>query len=252
MVSVTPEAAGWRYVGFSAHGLRPGDRLSRCLLERETCIVVLGGRVTATVGGMRFEDIGSRKSIFEKIAPDALYAPQGTPFELVASTDAEIALCTAPGAPGYEPRLIKSGSLPPESRGVGANARHVQNILPETEPAERLLVVEVITPAGNWSSYPPHKHDSDEPLKETALEEVYYHRLDPPQGFAFQRIYTDDRSIDETMTVEDGDCVAVPRGYHPVGAPHGYTLYYLNVMAGPERKWLFKNDPRHEWMLKPS
>src|SRR5437763_1291380 len=115
---------------------------------------------------------------------------------------------------------------------------------------QSLLVVEVITPSGNWSSYPPHKHDRDALPNESLLEETYYHRLNPPQGFAFQRVYTDDRSLDETMAFEDGDVVLVPKGYHPVGAAHGYDLYYLNVMAGPRRVWKFHNDPAHEWMLK--
>jgi 5-deoxy-glucuronate isomerase len=116
-------------------------------------------------------------------------------------------------------------------------------------PAEALLVVEVITPPGHSSSYPPHKHDTDDVPAESFLEETYYHRLDPPQGFAFQRVYTDDRSLDEAMTVEDRDVVMVPRGYHPVIVPHGYTSYYLNVMAGPQRVWHFHNDPAHAWML---
>ena len=147
------------------------------------------------------------------------------------------------------PRVIGAERMPRETRGTGTNQRFVRNILPETEPAESLLIAEVITPSGNWSSYPPHKHDADTPPLETALEETYYHRLNPPQGFAFQRVYTDDRSLDETVCVEDGDVVLVPRGYHPVGAPHGYDLYYLNVMAGPRRQWIFRNDPAHAWML---
>ncbi len=121
-----------------------------------------------------------------------------------------------------------------EVRGQGTNTRYVRNILPETQPAEGLLVVEVITPGGHWSSYPPHKHDTATAGEETALEETYYHRLNPPQGFAFQRVYTDDRSLDETVCVEDGDVVMVPRGYHPVGAPHGYDLYYLQRHGRPE------------------
>ena len=108
----------------------------------------------------------------------------------------------------------------------------------------------MITPAGNASSYPPHKHDRDAFPEETRLEEVYYHRLNPSQGFGFQRIYTDDRSLDVSMTIEDGDVTLVPRGYHPCAALHGYDLYYLNVMAGPKRLWRFYNDPAHEWMLK--
>ena len=147
-------------------------------------------------------------------------------------------------------RLIGPDTIESLTRGSGTNTRHVQNILPETEPAHSLLVVEVITPPGHWSSYPPHKHDRDALPDESLLEETYYHRLDPAQGYAVQRVYTDDRSLDETMAVEDRDVVLVPRGYHPVGAPHGYRLYYLNVMAGPRRIWRFRNDPAHEWMVK--
>jgi 5-deoxy-glucuronate isomerase len=123
--------------------------------------------------------------------------------------------------------------------------------LPDSDPsANSLLVVEVYTESGNWSSYPPHKHDQDNLPVESQLEESYYHEMNPPQGFVFQRVYTDDRSIDETMTVENGDVVLVPAGYHPVGVPDGYESYYLNVMAGPTRTWKFYNDPDHEWILK--
>ncbi len=121
------------------------------------------------------------------------------------------------------------------TRGKGNNVRYVTDIINEHDPADSLLVVEVITPAGNASSYPPHKHDRDAFPEETQLEEVYYHRLNPRQGFGFQRIYTDDRSLDVSMTIEDGDVTLVPRGYHPCAALHGYDLYYLNVMAGPKR-----------------
>jgi 5-deoxy-glucuronate isomerase len=137
-----------------------------------------------------------------------------------------------------------------EVRGKGTNTRYVTNILPEGEPADSLLVVEVITPGGHTSSYPPHKHDRDDLPRESLLEETYYHRLNPPQGFAFQRVYTDDRSLDEVMAVEDGDVVLVPEGYHPCAAIHGYDLYYLNVMAGPKRTWKFHNAPEHEWLMK--
>ena len=146
--------------------------------------------------------------------------------------------------------MIGPQDLHQETRGTGTNTRHVTNILPEWEPADGLLVVEVITPGGGTSSYPPHKHDRDDLPRESALEETYYHRLDPPQGFAFQRVYTDDLSLDETMTVSDGDLTLVPRGYHPCAALHGYDLYYLNVMAGPKRVWRFHNQPAHEWLLK--
>jgi 5-deoxy-glucuronate isomerase len=168
-----------------------------------------------------------------------------------AATDVELAVCSAPGEAGaHTARLIGPDSLHQETRGKGSNVRHVTNILPEWEPATSLLVVEVITPGGNTSSYPPHKHDTDNLPSESLLEEVYYHRISPPQGYAFQRVYTDDRSLDETMTVEDGDVTLVPRGYHPCAALHGYDLYYLNVMAGPKRTWKFHNEPAHEWLLK--
>ena len=145
--------------------------------------------------------------------------------------------------------MIKPSDVGTLTRGTDSNARHVRNVLPEDAEAESVLVVEVITPGGHWSSYPPHKHDRDALPDESYLEETYYHRLKPAQGFAFQRIYTDDRSLDETLAVSDGDVVLVPRGYHPVGAPHGYDLYYLNVMAGPKRVWRFHNDPAHEWLM---
>ena len=145
---------------------------------------------------------------------------------------------------------IRPEDIEVEVRGAGNMEREIRPILMEDRPAERLLVVEVLTPNGHWSSYPPHKHDTATQGEETALEETYYHRLNPPQGFAVQRVYTDDRSIDETIAVEDGDVVMVPRGYHPTGAPHGYDLYYLNVMAGPKRQWIFRNDPAHDWIVR--
>ncbi len=144
--------------------------------------------------------------------------------------------------------MIPPGEVAQETRGKGTNTRHVRNILPDTGVAESLLVVEVITPGGNWSSYPPHKHDTDDFPRETYLEETYYHRLARGTGFAVQRVYTDDGSLDETMAVRDRDVVLVPRGYHPVGAPHGFDLYYLNVMAGPVRAWRFSMSPDHAFL----
>jgi len=248
VLNVTPQSAGWTHVGFELFHLPPGGRISGGAADRETCIVVLTGRADIAVEDKSFAEVGGRTSVFEDAAPGAVYAPAGAAFEITADQGAEIALCTAPGRPVRPPRLIAPADMPRETRGRGANTRHVRNILPETRDADGLLVVEVITPGGHWSSYPPHKHDSAAPGEETALEETYYHRLNPPQGFAIQRVYTDDRSLDETLCVHDGDVVMVPRGYHPVGAPHGYDLYYLNVMAGDHRQWIFRNDPAHEWI----
>ena len=247
VIDITPASAGWRYVGFELRRLALGQNAAFAFPDREACIVVLAGRADVTVGDARFANVGGRASVFEDAAPGAI-CPPASASSIIALTDAEIAVCTAPGTGAVAPRLIEPDRMSREVRGTGANQRFVRNILPETEPAESLLVVEVITPGGHWSSYPPHKHDTAALAEETALEETYYHRLDPPQGFAFQRVYTDDRSLDETICVEDGDVVMVPRGYHPVGAPHGYHLYYLNVMAGPRRQWIFRDDPAHAWI----
>lgn len=251
VLRVTPESAGWCYVGFAVYRLAAGETLSQVLNDRETCIVVLSGRVDVAAADATFTGVGERARVFDDTAPHAVYIGAGTAFTLTARGGAaEVALCTAPGSPGRDSRLITPHEISVEERGSGTNRRIVRNILPETMPADSLLIAEVITPGGNWSSYPPHKHDDDNVPQESALEETYYHRLDPPQGFAFQRVYTDDRSIDETLSVNDGDVVLVPRGYHPVGAPHGYDLYYLNVMAGPRRTWIFKNDPDHDWIVR--
>lgn len=247
VLEISPESAGWRYVGFRVVRLSAGEQYDHVEEGREACLVILTGTVTVAAGGARFEGIGGRDSVFDGAATSA-YLPAGTPYSIDAVSDAEIAVCTAPGSGAGAVRLIRSEQV--EVRGKGTNTRHVRNILSDADLAESLLVVEVLTPGGHWSSYPPHKHDRDAYPEETFLEETYYHRLSPPQGFAFQRVYTDDRDIDETMAVEDGDVVMVPRGYHPVGAPHGYDLYYLNVMAGPRRNWVFRNDPAHEWIAR--
>ena len=247
---VTPLSAGWRYVGFAVHRLSQGQALERTGDDRELCLVMLSGEARVGAGGQDFGRIGGRASPFE---PEvwSFYAPAGTDWSVAAESDCEIALCSAPGKPGLPPRVIPPQAVERLTRGVGSNIRHVRNILPETEPAESLLVVEVVTPGGNWSSYPSHKHDRDALPEESLLEETYYHRFSPPQGFGFQRVYTDDRSLDEAMAIEDRDVVLVPQGYHPVAAPHGYDLYYLNVMAGPRRVWRFRNEPAHAWLTQP-
>jgi len=249
IVTVTPASAGWRYVGFSAHRLALAERMTLAADDRERCVVVLAGIVDVEVPGHAWRAIGDRASVFDDRAPYAVYVPDGLAIEVAAHGAAEIGVASAPGRGTHPARLIEPGAMAQSVRGTGSNTRYVCDILPQSAPADHLLVVEVRTPAGHSSSYPPHKHDTDDPPRETFLEETYYHRLRPAQGFAFQRVYTDDRSLDEAMAVEDHDVVMVPRGYHPVCAPHGYDLYYLNVMAGPSRQWVFRNDPRHEWML---
>ena len=250
VLNITPESAGWQYIGFQVHRLKTGQSLKADTGERETCLVVLAGTADIAIDGARFAGIGGRSSVFDDAAPGAVYAPAGRNYLVTAQGEVELAVCSAPGKPGRLPRAIAASEMSKEVRGSGTNTRYVRNVLPQTQEADSLLVVEVITPGGHWSSYPPHKHDKAIAGKETVLEETYYHRLKPAQGFAFQRVYTDERDIDETLCVHDGDLVLVPRGYHPVGAAHGYDLYYLNVMAGPERSWIFRNDPQHAWLAK--
>ena len=250
IVKVTPASAGWTHVGFEGVRLAAGEALTLELpSDREGCLVVLTGLVDVTVGDQAWINLGGRASVFEDRSTDAVYAPPGSILNLRAHDDAELALASAPATGKHRARLIPAASMKRMVRGQGSNTRYVCDVLPETELAESLLVVEVVTPAANSSSYPPHKHDTDNLPVESSLEETYYHRIDPPQGFAFQRVYTDERDLDESMAVCDHDVVMVPRGYHPVVMPHGYRGYYLNVMAGPHRQWHFKNDPAHDWLM---
>lgn len=253
LLSVTPESAGWSYVGFEAAALAPGQSFACVCGGRELCLVLLSGIADITADGRQWTRVGRRLSVFEPVPPYAVYVPGGGEVRVDAVTAAEIALCWAPAAEAEtaaaSPRLITPEEIGEEVRGSGTMERHVRNILPETAVAHSLLVVEVITPAGHWSSYPPHKHDRLALPDESLLEETYYYRIDPPSGFALQRIYTDDRELDETVVPRDGDAVLVPRGYHPVAAPPGYDVYYLNVMAGPVRTWKFRNDPQHAWLF---
>jgi 5-deoxy-glucuronate isomerase len=256
IVNVTPERAGWAHVGFRAIRLTTGETETVQTEDRELCLVVLAGTVEVTVDAQTHSHLGIRNSVFDEISPAAVYVPAGKTVVVRAERASEIAFCTAPSGKNDSKGdrkvvVIDPASMRRSVRGKGTNTRYICDILPHDDPtAAHLLVVEVVTPASHSSSYPPHKHDVEQPPTETLLEETYYHRLNPPQGFAFQRVYTDDRSLDEACAVENHDVVMVPRGYHPVTAPHGYDLYYLNVMAGPNRFWVFKNDQAHEWMLK--
>jgi 5-deoxy-glucuronate isomerase len=250
IVRVTPQSAGWTYVGFAAYRLATGESVVLEADQFERCIVVLSGTVSVRSGGSVWSEIAGRQSVFDDCAPYAVYLPRGAAVSVTALGDAELGVASAPGTSARPARLIEPSSMKRFDRGSGANTRYVCDILPESEEADHLLVVEVRTPGGHSSSYPPHKHDTDNAPVESSLEETYYHRLKPAQGFVFQRVYTDDRSLDQSMAVEDHDVVMVPRGYHPVVVPYGYESYYLNVMAGPTREWHFKNDPAHEWMLK--
>jgi 5-deoxy-glucuronate isomerase len=248
VVKVTPESAGWDYVGFEVFRLEEGKTVERQSGEEEVCLVLLSGLCNGSTEGEEWRNIGGRESVFDGV-PCALYLPPGTAYRVEAVTGLYLAVTSSPAEQGAAAQLILPEDIEVEVRGSGNMEREIRPILMEDRLAERLLVVEVVTPSGHWSSYPPHKHDRDDRPRETYLEETYYHRFRREGGFAFQRVYTEDRSLDETLTFHDGDVVLVPRGYHAVSAPPGYDLYYLNVMAGPVREWKIKNDPEHEWLL---
>jgi 5-deoxy-glucuronate isomerase len=249
--SVTEENSPLHYVSFRMLDVEKGATYGETLAGMEVCIVALTGKITVRTENKIFNKIGSRNSVFEKIPTDSVYVGSGQWFEIAGELEmARVAFCYSPAKKALPARFIPAFENTIEERGKYQNKRLVHNILPDdSDVAESVLVVEVFTEGGNFSSYPPHKHDQNNLPEESFLEESYYHEMNPPQGFVFQRVYTDDRSIDETMTVENRDMVLVPAGYHPVGVPDGYTSYYLNVMAGPERIWKFYNDPAHAFIL---
>jgi 5-deoxy-glucuronate isomerase len=247
---ITPSSAGWRYVGFSLLRLRAGETVAEITGDREVVLVMVEGK--ARIAGARRDwgVLGERLDVFGKTAPRCLYLPDSTKWKAEAMTDCDIAVCSAPGKSNHVARRIGPEGIALTPRGKGTNTRHVNKIAMENEDfCDSLLVTEVFTPAGHWSSYPSHRHDEDDFPRVTYLEETYYHRLNPGSGFGIQRVYTDDGTLDETMAVRDGDVVLVPRGHHPCGAPYGFELYYLNVMAGPLRKWRFVPAPEVEWIM---
>jgi 5-deoxy-glucuronate isomerase len=234
---VTPESAGWSYLYF---GVRRAPFSSETG-DGEIALVVLGGRCTVSAEGESWE-LGGRANVFAGM-PWALYLPRDTAYAVEG--DAEVAICGARCERRREPVLIRPEDVEIEVRGAGNATRQINHIVKPEFPAERLLVVEVFTPSGNWSSYPPHKHDEDKPPGEVILEETYYFRTD---GFAVQRLYSPRHGLDVTETVRDGDLMLVPHGYHTTAAAHGYDLYYLNALAGDRRSMASADDPSLAWI----
>ncbi|MEM9029262.1 MAG: 5-deoxy-glucuronate isomerase [Pseudomonadota bacterium] len=247
--TITPESAGWGYVGFGCYRLRTGDTAAEATGEREAILVLVEGKAEVTAGGQSLGVLGQRISVFEQSPPVSVYVPRRTRWTAKATTDCVLGVCTAPAKSERSVQVI--ADVERVTRGVGTNTRYIYPIaMEERDVADSLLVTEVFTPSGHWSSYPPHRHDEDDDPRMTYLEETYYHRLNPPHGYGHQRVFTEDGSLDETMTVHDHDVVLVPKGHHPCGVPHGYEMYYLNVMAGPLRKWRFQNHPDHDWIVR--
>ena len=239
---VTPESAGWRYLYF---GVREGSFAAETG-DGEIALVPLGGRCRVEAEGESWE-LGGRAGVFEGM-PSALYLPRDTTYRVEADGPLELAISCARCERRREPVLIRPEDVEIEVRGAGNATRQINHIVKPEFPAERLLVVEVFTPSGNWSSYPPHKHDEDKPPGEVVLEETYYFRTPAPEAFAVQRLYSPAHDLDLTVTVRDGDLLLVPYGYHTTCAAHGYDLYYLNALAGDRRSMAAADDPDLAWI----
>jgi len=239
---VTPQSAGWRYLSFEVLA----DSFSREADEVERVLVPLSGTCRVEAGGQTWE-IGGREDVFAGL-PLALYLPRDT--SLAAEVDGEVAVCGARCERKREPVLITPADVEIEVRGAGNATRQINHIVKPDFPAERILVVEVYTPSGNWSSYPPHKHDEDHGDREAVLEETYYFRArkEPPGAFAVQRLYSPAHDLDLTVTVRDGDLLLVPYGYHTTCTAQGHDLYYLNALAGDRRTMAAADDPELAWI----
>src|SRR6266487_1245600 len=260
VVEVTPELAGWDYIHFQVRRLSARGRWSFATGEHELALLPLGGSLDVESDDGGWQGVGGRTSVFAGL-PYALYLPRRTSFTATAYADCEFAVAWAPTDQDHPPRLVTPEDVTIEIRGGDNATRQINNMLAPGFDCHRLVVVEVYTPGGSWSSYPPHKHDVHKMdaagrVLEADLEEVYYYKIDRPEGFAFQRIYTDPESplhraghpIDAVLLARDNDAVLVPEGYHPVASAPGYTTYYLNVLAGSAQSLANSEDPRHAWV----
>jgi len=248
-MDIAAQEAGFNYLSLEVRRLKAGERHEGATDSRELGIVALGGRFRAQSSHGSWDSIGGRANVFGGM-PWALYLPVNTRFTVTAMTDCDLAFCYSVAEDEHPAALLRPEDVRIEIRG-GANAtRQINHILTPEFRAHRLLLVEVYTPGGNWSSYPPHKHDVHNPPEEVDLEEIYYYRVDRPEGYAIQRVYSHDGKLDETITVRDGELVLIPEGYHPVVAAHGYNVYYLNVLAGSARSMAAADDPDYAWVRK--
>jgi 5-deoxy-glucuronate isomerase len=260
IVEVTPELAGWEYIHFQVRRLDAGKSWSFSTGNYELAIVPLSGSVSIASDHGRWTHIGEREHVFAGL-PSALYLSRHTSLTVTAEHSCEFAVALAPTEQDHEPHLVTPQDIAVEIRGGDNATRQINSILPPGFPCQRLVIVEVYTPGGNWSSYPPHKHDvhrtdPDGNVVEADLEEVYFYKLERPEGFAFQRIYTVPESplhqagypIDAVLLARENDAVLVPEGYHPVSSPPGYNTYYLNVLAGSAQSLANYEDPHYVWV----
>lgn len=260
ILSITPQQAGWEFISFQARRLATNASWSFDSGEHELAIVNLSGRYTVRSNRGEWHGIGGRATVFSDGA-HALYLPRHTQFTITAEVGGEFAVTWVPTDRDGTPWLITPDQVKRDIRGGDNVSRQINNLLPPGSPVHRLVLVEVYTPSGNWSSYPPHKHDvhiedAAGNLIEADLEEVYFFKIDKPHGFAYQRVYTDQNSplqqagypIDAVMMTTDNCAVLVPEGYHPVVSAPGYTTYYLNVLAGSAQSLANQDDPNHTWV----
>jgi 5-deoxy-glucuronate isomerase len=251
---VTPEQAGWGFCGLRVLELPPGGSGSFDSGDDELIVLPLSGAGSVTCDGQSFT-LEGRPDVFCEVT-DFAYVPCDARVEVSSEGGGRFALPSARAGRRLEPRHVRAADVAVELRGAGRASRQVNNFCaPDAFEADRLIAVEVLTPAGNWSSYPPHKHDEERPGEETALEEIYYFEIAQGpggSGFGYQRAYGSgpERPLDLLAEVRAGDFVLIPHGYHgPSMAAPGYDMYYLNVMAGPgERAWRFTDDPGHAWI----
>lgn len=246
LVNFTREDVNWAWMSFRVRRIAPEDTWeSGSDLEESVWVLLCGHGIVDW--GEGFKSIGGRASVFEG-PPHALYLPSGSRARFEAKTLCEIAECRAPSTARFAPRLITPRDVAVSLRGGGNASRQIVDVMRPDFPADKLMVVEVYTPGGNWSSYPPHKHDVHNPPHEVDLDEIYYYRTENPSAYALQRLYSANGRRDETVTARDGDAVLVREGYHPVVAAHGYNIYYLNFLAGSARALATTEDPAHLWV----
>jgi 5-deoxy-glucuronate isomerase len=239
--------SGFEYLQLQVRRIPAGETLEGSTDANEMAIVGLGGTFDLESNHGKWSKVGARANVFSGM-PSAVYLPINTSFTAKAVGDCDLAFCYCRAEESHPAAFIQPSDVRVEIRG-GANAtRQINHIITPEFSSQRLLIVEVYTPSGNWSSYPPHKHDVHNPPGEVDLEELYYYRIDRPEGYAIQRVYTRDRQLDETLTVRDGDLVLVPEGYHPVVAAHGYNVYYLNLLAGSAHSMAASDDPDYGWV----
>lgn len=245
---ISPGGNDLRYLSFSLLRLAANETFRANSDGEELAIILLNGECRLRIGSLE-EDLGPRTSVFTGYAA-AAYAPRRTEYEARATEPTELAICGATVDADTEPVFIRPSDIGIRHVGAGNWSRTVTDIIGQNVGARRLIVGETYNPPGNWSSAPPHRHDNDNPPVESEMEEVYFYRLQPPQGFGLQRVYDDSRGLDAVYTVKHDDVVALPFGYHPVVAAPGYELYYLWALAGDKRELIPYDDPEHAWVKR--